>query len=53
MLPRAEEINHFLNANTEINTIKESNELMYKKAKDFLDAGDVTSAWKTILASIK
>lgn len=53
VLPTVEEINHFLTVNTEINTIKENNELMYKKAKDFLDAGDGTSAWKTILASIK
>lgn len=53
VLPTTEEINQFLDANTSINEIKENNELMFKKAKMFLDAHDVTSAWKTILATIK
>ncbi len=50
VLPTFEEVDQFLTENTQINNIKENNELMYKKAKEFLQNNEVTLAWKTILA---
>ena len=51
VLPTTAEIELFLAENNALNDIKDNNELMYKKAKDYLDANDIMSAWKTILAS--
>lgn len=52
VLPNEEDIAAFLNEHTEIKDLKDNNnDLIYKKAKEFLNGGDVTSAWKTLLAS--
>jgi len=52
VLPSEEDIDAFLNEHTEIKDLKDNNnDLIYKKAKEFLNGGDVTSAWKTLLAS--
>ncbi len=52
VLPSEEDIAAFLNEHTEIKDLKDNNnDLIYKKAKEFLNGGDVTSAWKTLLAS--
>lgn len=52
VLPNKEDIAAFLNEHTEIKDLKDNNnDLIYKKAKEFLNGGDVTSAWKTLLAS--
>jgi len=52
VLPAEEEVKAFLEEHTDIKDLKNnSNELIYKKAKAFLSNGDVTSAWKTLLAS--
>jgi len=52
-LPTPNEVEAFLNENSQIKNWKNDNnkELIYKKAKEFLSENDVTSAWKTILAS--
>ncbi|MEG1267512.1 MAG: flavin reductase family protein, partial [Myroides sp.] len=52
VLPTADEVQAFLNENSEIASWvnNNSNELIYKKAKAFLSTNDVTLAWKTILA---
>lgn len=52
VLPNKEDIATFLNEHTEIKDLKDNNnDLIYKKAKEFLNGGDITSAWKTLLAS--
>lgn len=53
VLPTPNEVEAFLNENSQIKNWKNDNnkELIYKKAKEFLSENDVTSAWKTILAS--
>lgn len=52
VLPAEEEVKAFLEEHTDIKDLKNnSNELIYKKAKAFLSNGDVTSAWKMLLAS--
>ena len=53
VLPTEDEVETFLNENPEIAdwVSSNNNELIYKKAKDFLSTNDVTLAWKTILAA--
>lgn len=52
VLPTEDEIADFLNEHNEIKDLKDNNnDLIYKKAKEFLNGGDVSSAWKTLLAS--
>lgn len=53
VVPNSSEVNDFMNKNPEIKDWKEQNnrELIYKKAKEFLDQNDISSAWKTILAA--
>ncbi len=53
VLPEQTETEDFLSKNPEIEYLKKQNdrELIYKKAKEFLDQNDVSSAWKAILAA--
>lgn len=53
VLPQQTETEDFLSKNPEIEYLKKQNnrELIYKKAKEFLDQNDVSSAWKAILAA--
>ncbi|WKW46989.1 flavin reductase family protein [Myroides sp. JBRI-B21084] len=53
VLPTSDEVVTFLNENPEIaNWVNNNNnELIFKKAKDFLSLNEVTLAWKTILAA--
>ena len=53
VLPNTAEISHFVNNNVQLKEWVEqkNNELIYKKAKTFLEANDVSSAWKTLLAA--
>lgn len=52
VLPTTEEVNTFLNDHINIkDLVNNNNELIYKKAKEFLDNNDVSSAWKMLLAS--
>lgn len=53
VLPNTAEISDFVNNNAQLKEWVEqkNNELIYKKAKAFLEANDVSSAWKTLLAA--
>lgn len=53
VVPTATEVEEFLQQDTEIGEWKrtKSNELIYKKAKSFIEKHDVSSAWKAILAA--
>ncbi|UUV21971.1 flavin reductase family protein [Paenimyroides aestuarii] len=53
VLPTESEIDAFLKEHVQIKnwSNEKNNELIYKKAKEFLSENDVTSAWKTILAA--
>jgi len=52
VLPTEAEVTDFLNEHNEIKDLKDNNnDLIYKRAKEFLNKGDVSSAWKTLLAS--
>lgn len=53
VFPEQTETEDFLSKNPEIEYLKKQNdrELIYKKAKEFLDQNDVSSAWKAILAA--
>ncbi|MEG1377731.1 MAG: flavin reductase family protein, partial [Myroides sp.] len=53
VLPTTDEVEAFLNENSQIKNWKNDNnkELIYKKAKEFLSENDVISAWKTIFAT--
>lgn len=52
VLPTEAEVTDFLNEHNEIKDLKDNNnDLIYKRAKEFLNKGDISSAWKTLLAS--
>ena len=52
-LPGTTEVSEFINKNTQLKEWVEqrNNELIYKKAKAFIEANDVLAAWKTLLAA--
>lgn len=55
VLPNTAEISDFVNNNAQLKEWVEqkNNELIYKKAKSFIESHDVSSAWKAILAAKK